>query len=124
MHDRLDDIIAGRLARRRRALGLTLKDLGQRTGADFRRLHKYETGETRPTPAFLMTLAEALEAPVGYFYGEAAANDQANPTDNLSEDADRMLRLYSRLDATARVKLLHFLDAAAGQSEVSASSAS
>lgn len=124
MHERLDDIIAGRLARRRRALGLTLKELGQRTGADFRRLHKYETGETRPTPAFLMRLAEALEAPVGYFYGEAAANDFASPTATLPEDADRMLRLYARLDQTARAKLIHFLDAAADQADSSSSAAS
>lgn len=108
MNQTLDDHIAQRLGRRRRIMRLTLKELGNRTGADFRRLHKYEIGATRPTPAFLYELARALEVHVSYFY--EGYTDQSNDTFSALQaslsSADRdLVNSFLRLDTTVRQPL-------------------
>ncbi|MDG1827433.1 MAG: helix-turn-helix transcriptional regulator [Henriciella sp.] len=108
MSQSLDDHIARRLARRRKILCLTLKELGARTGADFRRLHKYEIGATRPTPAFLYELARALEVHVSYFY--EGYIDQSDDTYSALQaslsSADRdLMNSFFRLDTAVRQPL-------------------
>jgi|SRR6056297_1896493 len=108
MSQSLDDHIARRLARRRKILRLTLKELGDRTGADFRRLHKYEIGATRPTPAFLYELARALEVHVSYFY--EGYIDQSDDTYSALQaslsSADRdLMNSFFRLDTAVRQPL-------------------
>ena len=104
----LDDHIARRIARRRKLLGLTLKELGNRTGADFRRLHKYEIGATRPTPAFLYELARALDVHISYFYeGYVDESDITYSAlqASLSRADQDLMNSFFRLDASVRQPL-------------------
>jgi transcriptional regulator with XRE-family HTH domain len=110
MNFTLDEHIARRIRRRRRLLGLTLKELGERTGADFRRLHKYEIGATRPTPAFLYELSLALEVSISYFYeghdSVSTAQDYGKIVDSSLCPQDRdFITSFLELDPSMRQSL-------------------
>ena len=60
--------LAARLRARRRLRGLTLQQLGETCGVDFRLIHKYETGAARVSAAMLWRLAVALETPLADFF--------------------------------------------------------
>ena len=64
----IDLHLGRRLRRRRRLLGLTQQQLGERVGVRFQQIQKYECGANRLSAARLWELAEALETPVTYFY--------------------------------------------------------
>lgn len=64
----IDLHLGRRLRRRRRLLGLTQQQLGDRVGIRFQQIQKYECGANRISAARLWGLAEALQAPVTYFY--------------------------------------------------------
>lgn len=68
MADEIDLHLGRRLRRRRRLLGLTQQQLGDRVGVRFQQIQKYECGANRLSAARLWSLAEALETPVSYFY--------------------------------------------------------
>jgi len=64
----IDLHIGRRLRRRRRVLGLTQQQLGDRLGIRFQQVQKYECGANRISAARLWYLAKALEIDLGYFY--------------------------------------------------------
>ena len=64
----IDLHLGRRLRRRRRLLGLTQQQLGDRIGIRFQQIQKYECGANRISAARLWELAEALAAPISYFY--------------------------------------------------------
>lgn len=68
MAEEIDLHIGRRLRRRRRVLGLTQQQLGERLGIRFQQVQKYECGANRISAARLWHLARALETGVGYFY--------------------------------------------------------
>ncbi|KAK0341823.1 helix-turn-helix transcriptional regulator [Brevundimonas diminuta] len=70
----IDLHLGRRLRRRRRLLGLTQQQLGDRVGVRFQQIQKYECGANRLSAARLWELAEALETPVTYFYDGLAAD--------------------------------------------------
>ena len=57
----IDLHLGRRLRRRRRLLGLTQQQLGDRVGVRFQQIQKYECGANRLSAARLWELAEALE---------------------------------------------------------------
>src|ERR687885_661871 len=64
----VDQDIAGRLRERRIMLGLTQQQLAKRMGVTYQQEHKYERAINRISVGRLFELAEALQAPVSYFY--------------------------------------------------------
>ncbi|HEX3363609.1 helix-turn-helix transcriptional regulator [Phenylobacterium sp.] len=58
---------------RRRIMDLTLQDLAGACGVTFQQVHKYESGLCSISAAQLWAIAQALEAPVSYFYATLAA---------------------------------------------------
>ena len=60
----IDLHLGRRLRRRRRLLGLTQQQLGDRIGIRFQQIQKYECGANRISAARLWELAEALQTPV------------------------------------------------------------
>ena len=64
----IDYYIGKRLRRRRRVLGLTQQQLGDRLGIRFQQVQKYECGANRISAARLWYLANALETDIKYFY--------------------------------------------------------
>lgn len=78
MTDRTDMHLGRRLRQRRWFLGLTQAQVGERVGIKFQQVQKYETGQNRISASRLWELAQALDAPISYFYegldeAEAAA---------------------------------------------------
>ncbi len=86
----IDLHLGRRLRRRRRLLGLTQQQLGDRVGIRFQQVQKYECGANRISAARLWELAEALETPVSYFYdglGEGADAHAPRPGAGLAAAA-------------------------------------
>ncbi len=53
----------------RKALGLTMKELGERVDAAESTISQYETGKRQPDNETLLKLGEALDVSVGYLLG-------------------------------------------------------
>ena len=109
----IDLHIGKRVRRRRRLLGLTQEQLAQAVGVRFQQIQKYECGANRISASRLWSLAQALEAPVSYFYDGLAgpAADDAEPEERKGEVLARketldLIRAYYRLDARPRRRLL------------------
>src|SRR5215470_12911422 len=68
MAEEIDVHLGRRLRRRRRLLGLTQQQLAAACGVRFQQIQKYECGANRMSAARLWLVAEALQAPVGYFF--------------------------------------------------------
>lgn len=114
----IDLHLGRRLRRRRRLLGLTQQQLGDRVGIRFQQVQKYECGANRISAARLWELAEALETSVAYFYdgagegpndGPGAAEDPVEASLSgamAGEGALDLIRTYSRLGEHRRRRLL------------------
>jgi transcriptional regulator with XRE-family HTH domain len=61
--------IGARIEKARRDLRLTQKELGNRIGKSAKVISTYETGQRAISISELPTLAEALDVPIGYFFG-------------------------------------------------------
>jgi DNA-binding XRE family transcriptional regulator len=66
-------LIGRRIRRRRRMLGFTQAQLAAVAGVTFQQIQKYECGIHRISAVRLWQLAQALSAPVGYFFEGIAA---------------------------------------------------
>jgi transcriptional regulator with XRE-family HTH domain len=117
----IDLHLGRRLRRRRRLLGLTQQQLGDRVGIRFQQIQKYECGANRISAARLWELAEALQAPISYFYDGAGGGPEARQpqpqqlalgADPLGDGALKgeetldLIRTYSRLGEHPRRRLL------------------
>ena len=80
------------IRKRRRALGLTQGQLGDKIGITFQQVHKHEIGDHRVTAARLWDFAAALDVDLGYFYEDF--DDSLLPA--VSENSLR-LRLQRKL---------------------------
>lgn len=92
--------ISKRLKEARILAGISQKQLGIVAGIDefvaSARMNQYETGRHTPEFSVLETIAKALKLPAAFFY----TND-----DVLAE----IIKLYAKLDANARRKILKTL---------------
>jgi transcriptional regulator with XRE-family HTH domain len=73
MYGDINEHIGRMLMRRRRALGLTQRELGAACGVSFQQVQKYECAAAQVSAMRLWQLAAALEVPVSYFFGELAS---------------------------------------------------
>ncbi|AYG94512.1 XRE family transcriptional regulator [Brevundimonas naejangsanensis] len=111
----IDLHLGRRLRRRRRLLGLTQQQLGDRVGIRFQQIQKYECGANRISAARLWELAEALQTPVSYFYDGAGEGPVVAPVEGVEaglsgalkgEETLDLIRTYSRLGEHPRRRLL------------------
>ncbi len=83
MLNTIDLQLGRRLRRRRRAMGLTQRQLGLLCGVTFQQIQKYETATNRMSASTIWNLARALEVDVSYFFdnlaGEARAQAAVEP---------------------------------------------
>lgn len=114
MTNEIDHHVGKRLRRRRRLLGLTQQQLAEAVGIRFQQVQKYECGANRVSASRLFELAEALDAPVQYFYegltgrGQSAApegEDLAPDILSQKETVD-LVRAYYKLNERPRRRLL------------------
>ena len=110
MTDNIDEHLGRRLRRRRRLLGLTQQDLAQACGVRFQQIQKYECGANRMSAARLWLIAEALGAPVSYFYEGLDMGRPGAPREDgevlASKETRDLIQAYYRLDERPRRRLL------------------
>ena len=102
--------IAGRIRRRRRALGLTQAQFGELLGMRFQQIQKYETAANNIQSTRLYEMAKVLKVNVSYFYSGFGDGDTS--THDLAADYADMLRAFEKLDERARqgvLQLVHCL---------------
>lgn len=56
--------IGERIRTRRRTLGLSQVQLGERVGRDHKTIHRYETAQRAPSLTDLLLIADALDIPL------------------------------------------------------------
>lgn len=100
-----------RMRERRRALGLTMKQLGSIVGVSEGAISHYETGRREPDPDMLKSLASALGVSVDYILGR----DQTEPAHNESTLAlltreERMLEMFRQMDEKEQDAFIKWLE--------------
>lgn len=98
-----------RLARIRKAKGLTQEELGQRIGVSQRIMHHYENKAEYPPAQKIIELAQALEMSVDELLGINGKNDASYQ--NISLKLAKRLRLASNLPPNDLKALATFIDA-------------
>jgi transcriptional regulator with XRE-family HTH domain len=123
-HDPRDADIAKRLRTLRLQRGWSQADLGNVLGVSFQQVQKYERGTNRIAAGRLARIAETLEVPVVFFYGDDKAR-RSEPSSGFSsiaiefdflqtDGAMRLARAYSRIDdAGVRLSLLRLAESLA-----------
>jgi transcriptional regulator with XRE-family HTH domain len=112
--------------RRRRLLGLTQQQLGDRVGIRFQQIQKYECGANRISASRLWQLSEALEVPVGYFYDGLSDADRRELANQDSNEGGEMfarketldlIRAYYQLGERPRRRLLDLAKSLNGETD-------
>jgi transcriptional regulator with XRE-family HTH domain len=121
--DPVDLHVGARLRYRRMLLGMSQEALAGRLGLTFQQIQKYEKGQNRVGASRLWRLAQALDAPVGYFFedlpdapAEGASRDP-RPLDFVSSPEGLDLNLaFERIgDGATRRKVVDLVRALAGE---------
>jgi transcriptional regulator with XRE-family HTH domain len=116
MIEDIDLHMGRRLRRRRLILGLTQQQLGSRTGVRFQQVQKFECAANKMSAEKLWKFAQALDAPITYFY-DGLADDKAamraerehDQTDVLaSKETTDLVDAYYKLKERPRRHLLDF----------------
>jgi len=107
------DVHVGKRVRHRRwMVGMTQQQLAECVGIKFQQIQKYETGMNRISASRLWDIAEALNAPVSFFFEGLSDNDGSDaaetsvPGDILADkEALDLVRSYYAIPETQRRRL-------------------
>ncbi len=64
----VDEYVGQRVRLRRRAIGMTQKQLGDAVGTKFQQIQKYETGYNRISASRLWDIAKILDVQIDFFF--------------------------------------------------------
>ena len=104
----LDAYIGARVRMRRLMLNMSQEVLSGKLGVTFQQVQKYEKGLNRISASRLFELAQALRAPVGYFYDgldEIEPLPQANGGNEGMQDNPPVSPLMEFMSSGAGVEL-------------------
>lgn len=89
---------------RRRELGLSQEYLAEILDVSYQQVQRYESGRNKLDVERLQILAQALQVPIGYFFGATEAGIIAEkPGSYLNPDEIKLLKYFRRLtDQKAR----------------------
>lgn len=82
----VDRCIGQRIREARKALGMSQTILAEQLGLTFQQVQKYEMGYNRVSSATLLKIANFLDKPIVWFYG-----DHLNRVAKPSKEADALL---------------------------------
>lgn len=104
------DVHVGKRVRHRRwMVGMTQQQLASQVGIKFQQIQKYETGMNRVSASRLWDIAEALDAPVSYFFDglNGEEQDAQSPTPDLLADKEalELVRSYYAIPENQRKQL-------------------
>jgi transcriptional regulator with XRE-family HTH domain len=109
--------VGARIRIRRKTLGLSQSDLGDKIGVSFQQVQKYERGANRVSASALASIAKALEcSPAALFGSDVDGAVDTELLTLLSEDgAVDLLRAYSAIqDREMRQAVISVADGLAG----------
>lgn len=104
----VDVHVGKRIRHRRWMVGMTQQQLANEVGIKFQQIQKYETGMNRVSASRLWDIAEALNAPVAFFFeGFSEEDGQENaPADLLADkEALELVRSYYSIPENQRRQL-------------------
>ena len=97
-------------------MGMTQQQLADAVGIRFQQIQKYESGANRISAARLWSIAQALGAPVAFFYGSVAEEQGTvasnDPMDN--KETFELVRAYYGMSERTRSKMLALAQAMNG----------
>jgi transcriptional regulator with XRE-family HTH domain len=101
-----EDIEIGQKIRALRvAKEVSQTELGKALGVTFQQVQKYEKGANRVSAGRLQKIAELLETPITFFYGESGAGSKKHADTGFallqSKGAMRLLRAYDEISSGA-----------------------
>ncbi|MGR3433998.1 MAG: helix-turn-helix domain-containing protein [Shimia sp.] len=103
------DVHVGKRIRHRRWMtGMTQQQLAERVGIKFQQIQKYETGMNRVSASRLWDIADALDAPVSFFFDglNDGAGEAAAPADMMADkEALELVRSYYAIPENQRRRL-------------------
>jgi transcriptional regulator with XRE-family HTH domain len=89
----VDRFVGARIRERRTMLGFTQHELALHVGVTYQQLHKYETAANRISASRLFQFAQALGAPIDYFfagvYEDRTGGPQEAPRQRLALELSR-----------------------------------
>lgn len=115
----MDLHVGRRMWQRRRELGLSRRELGERIGVGLKQVNKYETGANRVSAGRLFEVAQVLRVSPSWFFDEfteAAASDDPPDDDPPSGDTTEvrnLLAVYHAIPHDIRGRLLRLVRAIA-----------
>lgn len=83
------NIIADKIARRRKELGLTQKELSEKLNVSDKTLSRWETGKQIPDALTLAEIAKALDLPISEMYGITQADGGLSDSPATTEENGR-----------------------------------
>ena len=95
-----------RAVRVARGADMSQTTLADGLGVTFQQVQKYERGANRVSAGRLQKIAEMLDTPITFFYGESGAGTKKQHADNgfaliQSKGALRLLRAYAEISSGA-----------------------
>lgn len=105
--------IGARVRRRRKILGLTQSELGDRAGVRFQQIQKYEAGANEIGAVRLFEIAEALDVDVQYFFADLQTSNGGDEPEPALDEAGvvRAARAIAKLPPRIRERLLTLAEA-------------
>jgi transcriptional regulator with XRE-family HTH domain len=87
--------IGKRIRAQRLLVGVTQRTLASAVGIAWQQVHKYERGISRIGASRLAAIADALDAPISYFFGDVLAQASQPMPNDLMERPEtlRLMRL-------------------------------
>lgn len=114
MSGKVDVHVGMRIRQRRRLLGMTQKELAERSGVRFQQIQKYESGQNRVPASRLWEIARSQSVPVEYYFegldasepdgSETALIDPKRP--GQAREALEFLRMCNAMGGERREQMI------------------
>lgn len=120
----IEEYIGNKIRQRRRLLGMSQTDLGNKIGVTFQQIQKYEKGQNKIMASRLFELCSILGVAINYFYEgfnqesdsnlslkeESAEFTYAAASEIPGTDAVKLVKIYNKIgSADTKRKLMIFL---------------
>jgi transcriptional regulator with XRE-family HTH domain len=94
----VDVHVGGRVRVRRRLINMTQEALADQIEVTFQQVQKYERGSNRISASKLFAIAQALEAPIGYFFDGLEETTGEGSDDGSEQTIQGFLRTSEGLE--------------------------
>ncbi|MEK7326244.1 MAG: helix-turn-helix transcriptional regulator [Chloroflexota bacterium] len=90
--------IGEKIKKKRRELGISQEELAERLEVTYQQVQRYENGTNRLNVENIQVIADVLEAPVSYFFGNGRKDIMSEElTPYLPVDENRLLGYFRRI---------------------------